>query len=50
MAAQFNLRYEEIEGSGALVKKLIYGPWDEDFVILPPGEAFRLGHFLDMGG
>lgn len=47
MAEQFNLRYEEIEGSDALVKKLIHGPWDQDFVVLQPGEAFRLEHFLD---
>jgi hypothetical protein len=47
MAAQFNLRYEEIPGSDALVKKLIQGPWDEDFIILQEGEKFRLEQFLD---
>jgi hypothetical protein len=49
MAEQFNLRYEEIDGSDALVKKLVHGPWDEDFVILQPGETFRLEQFLDWG-
>jgi hypothetical protein len=49
MAEQFDLRYEEIDGSDALVKKLVHGPWDEDFVILQPGETFRLEQFLDWG-
>lgn len=36
-AARFGLRYEEIEGSTALVKKMVYGPWDDEFVVVPPG-------------
>jgi hypothetical protein len=47
MAEQFNLRYEEIEGSNALVKKLVYGPWDNDFLVLEEGERFTLEQFLD---
>jgi len=35
-AEKFNLRFEEIEGSPALVDKLIFGPWDEGFVVVPP--------------
>jgi hypothetical protein len=38
-ASKFGLRYEEIEGSPALVKKMIDGPWDEEFVVVPPGET-----------
>jgi hypothetical protein len=34
---KFDLRYEEIEGSPALVKKMISGPWDEELVVVPPG-------------
>jgi hypothetical protein len=34
---KFGLRYEEIDGSPALVQKMIAGPWDEEFVVVPPG-------------
>jgi len=45
-AEQFGLRYEEIEGSDALIRKMICGPWDGEFVIVEPGETFRLESFL----
>jgi hypothetical protein len=32
-AARFGLRYEEIPGSNALIKKMLYGPWDDEFVV-----------------
>jgi Protein of unknown function (DUF1638) len=44
-SAKFNLRYEEIEGSPALVKKLIAGPWDDEFVIVSPGETITYEMF-----
>lgn len=34
---KFDLRYEEIDGSPALVQKMIAGPWDDEFVVVPPG-------------
>lgn len=45
MAKQFELRYEELTGSTALIKKMIYGPWDADFVIACPGETIRYVDF-----
>jgi hypothetical protein len=45
-AERFNLRFEEIEGSNALVKKMIYGPWDDEFVVAPPGETIQYEHFF----
>jgi hypothetical protein len=36
-ARHFGLRYEEIQGSTALIKKLVNGPHDDDFVVIPPG-------------
>ena len=36
-AAQLDLRYEEIKGTNQLLKKMISGPWDSDFIITPPG-------------
>lgn len=44
-AEQFGLRYEEIEGSPALVKKMIFGPWDDDFLVVPPGGEIRYEDF-----
>jgi hypothetical protein len=45
MAKQFDLRYEELPGSTTLIKKMIYGPWDTDFVIARPGETIRYVDF-----
>lgn len=45
-AERFALRFEEIEGSNALVKKMLHGPWDDDFVIVEPGEGIRYDHFV----
>jgi hypothetical protein len=44
-AERFGLRYEEIPGSRALVKKMLYGPWDDDFVIAHPGETICYADF-----
>lgn len=44
-AQRFDLTYEEIDGSAALVRKLIFGPWDEDFVVVPPGQVVRYQDF-----
>ena len=44
-AEQFDLRYEEIVGSKALVKKMLFGPWDDNFVIAHPGEIISYADF-----
>lgn len=44
-AERFDLRYEEIRGSTALVEKMLYGPWDDDFVIARPGETISYADF-----
>lgn len=46
-AEEFALRFEEIEGSPALVKKLIHGPWDEDFLVVSPGQTIRYQDFIN---
>jgi hypothetical protein len=46
-AERFNLRFEEIDGSPALVKRLIFGPWDDEFVVVPPGQAVRYEDFAN---
>ena len=45
MARQFGLRYEEIPGSTALIRKMLYGPWDGDFVIARPGDIISYADF-----
>jgi hypothetical protein len=47
-AAQFNLRFEEIDGSPALVEKMVHGPWDDEFVVIEPGQAVRYENFVKM--
>ena len=44
-ADAFGLRFEEIEGSHTLVKKMLYGPWDDEFVVISPGETVTFQHF-----
>lgn len=44
-AEKFNLRYEEIPGSNVLIRRLIQGPWEDDFIVKTPGETIR---FLDF--
>jgi len=42
---KFDLRYEEIDGSSALVQKMIAGPWDDEFVVVSPGETITYKMF-----
>jgi len=44
-AKRLNLRYEEIPGSVALIRKMIDGPWDDDFVVARPGEKIKFEDF-----
>jgi hypothetical protein len=47
-AQRFGLRLEEIAGSVALMEKMIFGPWDEEFVLVQPGQAVTYeGWFRD---
>ncbi len=45
MAERFELRYEEIPGSTALIKRMLFGPWDDDFVIARPGNTISYADF-----
>ena len=47
-AERFSLRYEEIPGATTLVEKLLFGPWDDEIIVLPPGDTFELRHFFRM--
>jgi hypothetical protein len=47
-AAFFGLTFEEIPGSRALIKKLVEGNWDEDFVVVEPGGKVEYGMFANF--
>ncbi|MGZ4198613.1 MAG: DUF1638 domain-containing protein [Thermoleophilia bacterium] len=44
-AATFDLAYEEIAGTTALVDALLDGPWDDRFVVVPPGGEVTFAQF-----
>lgn len=44
-AEKFNLRFEEIPGSNALVLKLITGDWDDEILVAPPGHTISYMDF-----
>jgi hypothetical protein len=46
-AKDFGLRFEEIEGSPALVQKLIHGPWDAEFMVVSPGQTVSYQDFMN---
>jgi hypothetical protein len=45
-AESFGLRFEEIEGSSALVQKMVNGPWDAEFLVVAPGEIVKYTDFV----
>jgi hypothetical protein len=49
MAERFNLRYEEIQGSDAMIKKMLCGPWKDEFAIIPPGKTVSFFDFRKNG-
>jgi hypothetical protein len=44
-AEQFNLRFEEIPGSNSLILKMLTGPWDDEFLVVPPGKTITYMDF-----
>jgi hypothetical protein len=48
MADRFGLRYAEIPGSERLIKKMLSGPLDHEFVVAGPGETIRYLDFKSM--
>jgi hypothetical protein len=45
VADQFSLHYKEIPGSNALIKKMIDGPWGNDFVVATLGQTITYADF-----
>jgi len=44
-ANKLGLRYDEIKGTMRLIEKMLHGPWDEEFVVAPPGQTIQLKDF-----
>jgi hypothetical protein len=44
-ADRFDLRFEEIPGSNALILKMLIGPWDQEFLVVEPGKTIT---YLDF--
>jgi hypothetical protein len=44
-ARQLNLDYQEIRGNPEFLAKICNGPWDDDFVVAPPGCTVTLADF-----
>jgi hypothetical protein len=49
MAEQFGLRYEEIQGSDVIIRMMLYGSWNDQFVIIPPGTTVSFFDFRKDG-
>ncbi len=47
-AANRNWTYERMQGDVVLVKKLLYGEWDADFLVLQPGEHLQMTYDKDI--
>ncbi len=45
VAEKFNLSFEEVKGSNSLIHRTLYGPWDDDFVVVPPGQTIKYTDF-----
>jgi len=45
MAARFGLHYEEVDGTPEWLRRMMAQQWDEDFVVVQPGERIELKHF-----
>jgi hypothetical protein len=45
LAKRLDLRYEEIRGDNSLVRRLLNGPWDDEFVVVQPGHTVALIDF-----
>jgi len=46
-ASRYGLRFQEILGATTLVEKMVNGPWDEDFVVVPPSQTISYEAFYE---
>ena len=49
-ASRYGLRFQEIFGATTLVDKMANGPWDGDFIVVPPGQTITYESFYESPG
>ena len=47
IAKELKLTHEIIPGTLSMLKKLLTGPWNEDFIIIEPGETITMKHLYN---
>jgi Protein of unknown function (DUF1638) len=47
MAARFGMRYEEMAGTSQLLERMVKGNWNDDFIVVEPGQEIKLEHFMN---
>jgi len=45
VARELELGYQEVKGTTGLLKKMLTGPWDDEFIVAPPGYTVTLDDF-----
>lgn len=50
IARAFDLKQRVLSGTIRYLKKLLTGPWDEEFIVIPPGESVRPEQLLPLAG
>lgn len=48
MASKFHLEYAEINGTPALLKRMIAQDWDDDMIVCQPGQPITIEQFLNF--
>jgi hypothetical protein len=48
IADELKLKHEVIPGTLTFLKRLLTGPWDDDFVKINPGEAIKMEHIYTL--
>ena len=48
IADELKLKHEVIPGTLMFLKKLLTGPWDDDFVIINPGETIKMENIYNI--
>jgi len=49
LAERFDLCYEEIQGSDVIIKMMLHGSWNDEFVSIPPGKTISFFDFRKNG-
>jgi hypothetical protein len=49
-AARFHMEYDEIDGTPRLLQRMVEQDWDEDFVVVEPGQPITIEQFLNSSG